>query len=83
MTKMEFDGWMVYLMNKGPTVDEIQMAVLSSLVSNGLGSKRTVDDFLITKKATKKTKTEDVTEGVGMDKQAVRAAFAGVAVPMK
>ena len=49
MPKDEFIKWISYLNNKPPDVQEQQMAVLSTIVSNALGGKAKVKDFLISK----------------------------------
>ena len=79
ITRNEFDKWMIYLQNKQPEIQEIQLAVLSTLVANGLGSKSKVHDFLISKP---EKNTAD-TPTAGMDAASVRSAFSGIAVPMK
>ena len=69
----EYDQWMTYLRYKKPNVEEVQLAVLSSMVSAGLGGKGKVDDFLISNKTIKK-------------KQKVKTAFdsfAAVAKPLE
>lgn len=57
MPKDEFIKWLSYLMNKPPSVQEQQMAVLSTLVSNALGGKAKVKDFLVSKIPEKERKT--------------------------
>ncbi len=47
LTPNDYYKWVAYLSHKKPEVTEIQLAVLSTLVSNGLGGKAKVDDFLI------------------------------------
>lgn len=83
MTQSEFNGWMMYLNTKRPEVTEIQLAVLSSLVSNGLGSKRSVTDFIISKNETAKASTAKQHDDGTLTPIAVQASFAGVAIPMK
>lgn len=83
MTPSEYNGWMIYLSNKQPDVTEIQLAVLSSLVSNGLGSKRSVDDFILSKSERTKQPTAKQHEDGTLTQLAVQASFAGVAIPMK
>ena len=52
MPHSEFMGWLSYMRHEEPDVQEIQLAVLSTLVSSGLGNKKAkVDNFLIRKKA--------------------------------
>lgn len=79
MTTREFIGWQLYFKNKGPDIQEIQLAVLSTIVSNGLGGKRKVGDFLITNEREKHIPKNQK----GMSETSVRAAFAGIATPMK
>ena len=49
MPQKEFNGWVLYLSEKGPDIEEIQLAVLSTLVSQGLGGKSKVEDFILSK----------------------------------
>jgi hypothetical protein len=84
LTEKEFLGWVKYFNQKGPDTQEIQMAILMSLVSSGLGGKGKVDDFILSKTPKDKTVTNaQTTVTKGMAAQEVRAAFAGVATPMK
>lgn len=66
----EFKKWMIFLKDDEPDVNELQMAVLSTLVSTGLGDKKAkVADFIIRKPQKEKTKgvTEnDVRGALGM-----------------
>ena len=58
LTTKEFNDWVEYLYTKGPDVQEIQMAVLSNMVAQGLGSKKSkVDDFIISKQKPQKQTT--------------------------
>lgn len=63
MTKDELYKWISYINNKPPTVQEQQMAVLSTMVANALGGKKKakVQDFLISKSPDKKVKGNDLT----------------------
>ena len=78
MTSQEFHGWMIYLSNKQPDAHEIQLAVLTSMVGNAMGSKRPPTDFIIHKE--RKSNKEASTDVMGQT--SVMAAFAGIAVPM-
>ena len=49
MPKDEFVKWIAYLNNKPPTIQEQQLAVLSTIVSHAVGGKVKVKDFLISK----------------------------------
>lgn len=56
MPKDEFLKWVSYIQNKPPSIEEQQLAVLSTLVSNGLGGKAKVTDFLVSKTPESKPK---------------------------
>lgn len=43
----EYKKWLIYLAEDEPDIPEMQLAVLSTLVSNALGGKAKVKDFLI------------------------------------
>ncbi len=49
LSQNEYKKWILYLQHKQPEITEIQLAVLSTLVSNGLGSKSKVDEFILSK----------------------------------
>ncbi len=72
LTPNEYYKWVSYLSHKKPEVTEIQLAVLSTLVSNGLGGKAAVKDFLISDSGPKIQNTG------GMSNDQVKAAFSGV-----
>lgn len=50
MPVSEFNGWMKYYAQKPPDVQELQMAVLCTIVSNAVGGKSKVDDFILSNK---------------------------------
>lgn len=54
LTYSEYSKWMLYLNNKEPSITELQLAMLSTLVSNGLGGKHKLQDFIISKPTTNK-----------------------------
>lgn len=65
----EFKKWLIFLEDDEPDVTEIQLAVLSTLVSNGLGGKAKVNDFLLRKpkkEITKGVSEKDVRGALGM-----------------
>lgn len=71
MPMSEFRRWMIFLKDDEPDVNETQMAVLSTLVSTGLGNKKAkVNDFIIRKP--KKTITEN---HKGVTEKQVRGAL--------
>ena len=49
MPTSEYNKWLIFLKDDEPDVTEIQLAVLSTLVSNGLGGKAKVADFILRK----------------------------------
>ena len=51
MSYSEFKGWLKYLSK--PSEQEIQMAMVCTLISGFSGSKATLDDFLINKQTKK------------------------------
>jgi len=60
----EFTGWLLYLQQRGPDVNEIQMAMLTTLVGKGLGDKSaTIEKFIISNTETKnETASQKVNE---------------------
>ena len=50
VTQPEFDMWMLYFTQKQPDVTEVQLAMLATIVSNGLGGKTKVGDFIFSAK---------------------------------
>lgn len=70
MPQDEYYGWMTYLKNKPPDIMEQQIAVLSTLVSNGLGGKAKVTDFLLSKVTEQKPKQ--------ITADTLRGAFGGI-----
>ena len=50
LTRAEYFKWISYYQNKNPEIQEIQLAVISSMIARGLGSKdSSADDFIISK----------------------------------
>lgn len=79
LPRSEYTGWLSYLSNRQPDETEVQLAVLSTLVSNGLGGKAKVDDFIINKPP-----KQVITKSVNvMSEDAVRGTFFGFAKKMK
>ena len=76
ITHSEFIGWLSYLRYDEPDTNEIQLATLSMLVSNGLGGKGKVKDFLV-------RKPDDSQQRGPMSADAVKGIFSGVATPQK
>ena len=60
MPKDEFIKWISYLNNKSPTIQEQQLAVLSTIVNNALGGKAKVHDFILSKMPKKESQTFSV-----------------------
>ena len=79
LTQVDYQKWVSYFQYKQPDIQEIQLAVLSTLVSNGLGGKAKVDDFLLSKQD---SRMEDKAPKA-MTEEEVRGAFAGFAIPME
>jgi len=71
MPVSEYNKWLIFLKDNEPDVTEIQLAVLSTLVSNGLGGKAKVADFII-RKSDKKIPTN---EHKGVSENEVRGAL--------
>lgn len=70
----EFRGWLKYIANKQPDVNEMQMAVLTAMVAQGLGSKNaSYKDFLIRKQETRGQKNNIMSAGE------VKSIFSGLA----
>jgi len=62
ITSSEFDDWLLYFEKKPPDVQEIQMAVLTTLVTNALGGKEAkVSDYILSGDKPKKT-ANDISE---------------------
>ena len=76
LTSKEFFGWVKYFNAQEPDVPEIQMAVLSNIVSSALGGKSKIEDFLIRKQKPKQSSHKI------MSPQEVSAVFAGIAKKM-
>jgi hypothetical protein len=85
LTRAEFNKWVAFYKFKQPDETEIQLAILSLIVSQGLGNKKAkLDDFLInkqttTKKAVNTEKYKDTDLDV-MTGEAVKSVFGMVAV---
>ena len=45
----EFIGWVNYIRNKPPSIQEYQMAVLTTVAANAMGGKSKHTDFLVSK----------------------------------
>ena len=75
MPHSEYMAWLSYFRYDEPDVQEMQLAVLSTLVSNGLGGKAKVPDFLIRKPDTTPVSNNNNV----MSADAVRAVFSSVA----
>jgi len=59
ITPKEFNGWVKYLNNLQPDVQETQMAVLMLMVAQGLGSKNAkFSDFIVSGKQNDMKKTK-------------------------
>ena len=71
-------AWLSYFRYDEPDVQEMQLAVLSTLVSNGLGGKAKVTDFLI-----RKPDNPTVSIGKEMSPDAVKSVFSGIAQERK
>ena len=74
LTQNEYHKWLRYLQYKQPEVQEIQMAVLTTVASNAMGGKSKVDDFLLSKPP------KPAKKHVGMSSNDVRAALMGLAI---
>ncbi len=72
---------MKYFSNKPPDISEIQLAIISTLIVNAMGSKKKakVDDFIISKQISKKDKRGLLEP---MPENEVRSTFAGISVRM-
>lgn len=66
----EYNKWLIFLAEDEPDIPEMQLAVLSTLVSNALGGKAKVKDFLIRQPKTSESKKgvsdNDVRASLGM-----------------
>lgn len=68
----EYRKWLLFLeQDEQPDVTEMQLAVLSTLVSNGLGGKAKVKDFLVRKPKANNTNPN----WNGVSEKEVRGAF--------
>ncbi len=70
MPLSEYNKWLIFLQDDEPDVTELQLAVLSTLVSNAVGGKSKVTDFIIRKST--KTPTN---RPKGVTEKEVRGAF--------
>ena len=59
LSHSEFRGWIKYIRNKPPSIQEHQMAVLTTVAINAMGGKAKHTDFLVSKqpKSTQKEAT--------------------------
>ncbi len=75
LSRTEYMQWLAYFKYKQPDIQELQMAVLSTIVVNAVSSKSKakVDDFIISHKHVPKVKKQ------GMSESEVRSSFAGFA----
>ena len=78
MPRSEYVGWLSYLRYEDPDVTEMQLATLTMVVSNALGGKAKVKDFLV-----RKPDNNSVSDGKEMSMDAIKGVFGGVAVPQK
>jgi hypothetical protein len=76
----EYHKWLAFMQYKEADTQEIQMAVLSSIVSNALGGKAKVKDFLINKPEERIEQRRLKTRG--MSDSQVSAVFSGIAKKM-
>lgn len=72
----EYYKWMAYISYKKPDITEQQLAVLSTIVSNALGGKAKVEDFLVSK-----PKKETSNKVAPMDANAIATIFSAVSTP--
>ena len=70
----EFSGWIKYLAQKPPDVQEIQMAILATIVSNALGGKAKVEKFILSGKNNK----SDKPGGDAISPESVKTLFRGM-----
>ena len=49
LTHSEFRGWITYIRNKPPSIQEHQLAVISTILVNSNGGKSKHTDFLVSK----------------------------------
>jgi hypothetical protein len=56
MTAQEFEEWKVYMAHEPYNPLELQLASLLTMMSNYLGGKRKVDDFMVSSKINKPQK---------------------------
>lgn len=66
----EYNKWLLFLQDEEPDVNEIQLAVLSTLVSNALGGKSKVNDFIV-----RKPKQKQGTNSKGIGEKEIRGAL--------
>ena len=50
VTTSEFNGWIKYFNQKPPDIQEVQLAVISTLISSAAGGKGKVKDFILSGK---------------------------------
>jgi hypothetical protein len=82
ISQKEFHMWLRYFANKDPDETEIQLANLTLMVAQGLGSKKAkFEDFLINK-PTKKEATKAKTPDGILSQNEVMSVFAGIAIPL-
>ena len=80
ITQTEFTKWIAYYTYQEPDEHEIQLAVLSNMISAALGSKKTkVEDYLVRKPAGQQ-RGKRTLKALGNDK--IKNTFAGFAKHM-
>ena len=81
LTPIEYYGWMKYFANKPPDIPEVQLAIISTLIANAMGSKKKakVADFIISKQMSQKDKRGLLEP---MPENEIRSTFAGISVRM-
>ncbi len=92
LTRSEFLKWLAYFRDKPADANEVQMAVLTSLVSAAMGNKKVkMSDFMITKDRPKNKKstillTDDPASSIeahALPLSEVKSFFGAMATPMK
>ncbi len=79
LTSTEYMGWVQYFEHKPPDIPEVQLAIISTLIANAMGSKRKskVSDFIISKQVEKQERKLRP-----MEDNEIRSTFATVSVRM-
>ena len=84
ITKTEYLKWLSYHKYKAPDPTEIQLAVISAMIAQGLGSKdSTAEDFLLHKRKVQEAREAEANDTPEMNPNEVESFFGMLSTPME